>query len=305
MKRIRWITVVKAVLILILAVSLGGVVWQQIDYRSGAQEYAQAEQIAGLVLPDVSVQTAEPSVQAQPEAEVPPQTGQAPEELLTPEKSTEAEAQPQQIWLDPYAAALSQLDLAALQEVNGDVVGWILIPDTDISFPLLQGTDNDYYLHYTWQKSWSSLGSIFIDYRSSGDLSDFHTIIYGHRMNNHTMFAPLHNYKQAGYWQAHPSVYIVDANGVHRYDIFAAYETATTDTYKLQFSDDAARQSYLDGCVRQNILDTGIVPTAGDRVITLSTCTGTGQSTRWVVQAVLRENGAVTDTADQRTEEDF
>lgn len=305
MKRIRWITVVKVVLILILVVSLGGVVWQQIDYRSGAQEYAQAEQIAGLVIPNVPTQTAEPSVEAQPEAEVPVQTGQTPAELPVPEKSPSADAQPQQIWLDPYAAALSELDLPALQEVNSDVVGWILIPDSDISFPLLQGTDNDYYLHYTWQKSWSSLGSIFIDYRSSGDLSDFHTIIYGHRMNNHTMFAPLHNYKQDGYWQEHPSVYIMDANGVHRYDIFAAYETATTETYRLQFSDNAARQSYLDGCARQNILDTGIVPTVDDHVITLSTCTGTGQSTRWVVQAVLRETGAVTDTADQRSEEDF
>lgn len=300
MKRIRWITVVKVVLILILAVGLGGIVWQQIDYRSGAQEYAQAGQIAGLVIPDVPVQTAVPPIEAQPE-----QSGQIPAALSEPERSPEAAAQPQQIWLDPYAAALSQIDLAALQAVNGDVVGWILIPDSDISFPLLQGVDNDYYLHYTWQKSRSSLGSIFLDYRSSGDLSDFHTVIYGHRMNNHTMFAPLHNYKQAGYWQEHPSVYIMDVNGVHRYDVFAAYETATTETYRLQFSDDAARQTWLDGCMRQNILDTGIVPTAGDRVITLSTCTGTGQSTRWVVQAVLRETGAVTDTADRRSEEDF
>lgn len=300
MKRIRCLTVLKIALVLVLAVSITGVLWQQIDYRSGEQEYEQAEQIAGLILPEEPVPLAETAEPIQPQ-----QTEQPVPEPPIPERSRDAAAGSQQIYLDAYAASLAELDLAALQAVNSEVVGWILIPDTDISFPLLQGTDNDYYLHYTWQNNWSSLGSIFVDYRNSGDLSDFHTVIYGHRMNNHTMFAPLHNYKQAGYWQTHPSVYLVDANGVHKYDIFAAYETATTETYQLQFADDAARQSYLDGCASRNTLDTGIVPTTEDRVITLSTCTGTGQSTRWVVQAVARELGTVTDTVDPNSKEAF
>jgi sortase B len=132
------------------------------------------------------------------------------------------------------------------------------------------------------------MGAIFVDYRNSRALDDFNTIIYGHKMNNDSMFGLLHAYKEEGYLAAHPSLYITDESGVHRYDIFAYYETGTLNTYALDFVDDSGKQDYLDECLAQRWVDNGITPGVQDRVLTLSTCTGNGHATRWVVQAVLR-----------------
>ena len=153
----------------------------------------------------------------------------------------------------------------------------------------MQGDDNEYYLNHTWKKWTSVVGAIFMEYANSPDLSNFNTIIYGHRMNNGSMFASLKYYKDLSYWKAHPYVYITDDNGSHRYEIFAAYEVSVEgDTYRLGFSSDASKQSFIDYCLSQSVIDTGITPTIYDRILTLSTCTGNGHATRWVVQAVLK-----------------
>ena len=78
---------------------------------------------------------------------------------------------------------------------TSDVIGWIAIPGTEISYPLVQGTDSDYYLTHTWNQNSSAVGAIFMDCRCSADFSGFNTIVYGHRMNNGSMFAALKHYK--------------------------------------------------------------------------------------------------------------
>ena len=108
-------------------------------------------------------------------------------------------------------------------------------------------------------------------------------------MNNQSMFGLLHQYKNEGFWQTHPVLYLVDENGPRQYQIFAYYETGTMNTYCLEFSDDGAKQAYINECLTQSWLDTGIVPDTDDHILTLSTCTGRGHATRWVVQAVCSE----------------
>ena len=188
------------------------------------------------------------------------------------------------------AAPLSGVDVAALQAVNPDVIGWIEIPDTGLSYPLVQGADNDYYLSHTWQNTRSAVGSIFMDFRSSADLSDFNTILYGHNMNNGTMFGYLHQFQDPAFLAAHPCLYIADDEGNSRtYRIFAVYEVrvSTAESYVLSFADTAEKQAFLDACLALSAMDTGVVPTVEDRIVTLSTCTGRGHTSRWVVQAVL------------------
>ena len=167
------------------------------------------------------------------------------------------------------------------------MLGWILIPGTRVSYPVVQGTDNSYYLDHTWRGGKNSVGAIFMDYRNSGDLSDFNTIIYGHRMNNRSMFGTLSQYKSRSYWQAHPYVYLTDDSGTHRYEIFAAGEVSVdSDVYRLGLRSSSGRQSFLDSCLSLSALNTGVTPHVYDKVLTLSTCTGNGHATRWVVQAV-------------------
>ncbi|MDD3346346.1 class B sortase [Oscillibacter sp.] len=258
----------RIILIVILAAVFVGsaamLLCRELDYQKGEETYAEAQSL--VELPDFTALET-PAVESAPAEEG-------------------AAGEP---YVDPYADALRSMDFTALREVNGDVLGWILIPGTPISYPLVQGTDNFYYLKHTWKKQSSAVGAIFLESRSSGDLSDFNTVVYGHRMNNGSMFASLKNYKKQSYWASHPCVYLTDDTGSHKYDIFAAYEVSTSgETYQIGFSGQESKQAFLDYCVAQSVIQTGITPTVNDRVVTLSTCTGNGHATRWVVQAVLR-----------------
>ena len=191
-------------------------------------------------------------------------------------------------------AALAAVDLEALRAYNPEVAGWIEIPDTGISYPLMQGANNQWYLKHTWTGEPSSVGAIFMDSRNSRDLGDFHTVVYGHRLRSGAMFAPLRFYEDDAYRQEHPSVYIADDAGLHRYDIFAVYAADVKDRVyqELDVEDEETRQAFIRFCLDSALADTGVTPEAGDRILTLSTCTGDGYAQRWVVQAVLRPEEA-------------
>ena len=263
-----------ALLAVICALCLGRTALQLVQYRQGDETYAQAEELAGLPdlsdLPVVDFTGGSGDLSGSASADG---AGETPEEVP--------------VWQDPYAQALKDMDFSALRQQNPDVLGWILIPGTRVSYPVVQGTDNSYYLDHTWRGGKNSVGAIFMDYRNSGDLSDFNTIIYGHRMNNRSMFGTLSQYKSRSYWQAHPYVYLTDDSGTHRYEIFAAGEVSVdSDVYRLGLRSDSSRQSFLDSCLALSALNTGVTPHTYDKVLTLSTCTGNGHATRWVVQAV-------------------
>lgn len=182
------------------------------------------------------------------------------------------------------------MDLDALETVNSDVLGWITIPDSPISYPMVQGADNQYYLTRTWDKQHNSAGAIFLDWHVQADFSDFNTIIYGHRMRNNSMFGSLKSYRDAEYWRTHPDLYITTPEGVSRYRIFAAYEVSVLGTaYQMAFEDEDSRRDFLALCAEQSVIDTGTVPAPEDPVVTLSTCTGGSYANRWVVQATLAE----------------
>ena len=122
---------------------------------------------------------------------------------------------PQKPVLPPEASKLAKLRLEGLQEINSDVTGWIEIPGTPISYPLLLGVDGDYYLNNNWKKEASRDGSIFLDATSNPDLTNFHTLIHGHRiLFSEEMFSTLERYKETAYWQEHPSIYLVIEVGI-------------------------------------------------------------------------------------------
>ena len=269
--------------------SLAMVGWQRHQSQLAEDAYARAEELAvhasrqETAIPEQAVipLPTEP-VELQPSQEAPTA---APEALFTEEPAPQQESPAE---VDPFAEELAQTDLAALRAVNPDVAGWIAIPDTPVSYPLMQGEDNEYYLNHTWDRKASSAGSIFLD-RSAGATPDhFNTIVYGHRMINNSMFGSLKYYEDADYWKAHPYVYILDNAGVHRYEIFSVYEASVKSyTYQIGFADDTAKETFLQKCIGWSVVETGVTPTICDRILTLSTCTGKGYDTRWVVQARL------------------
>lgn len=241
---------------------------QAIDYKRGQGDYADAEQIAGI-----------PQLPEQAETEAPGQTDGA--------GGTGEGAEEKAV--DPYVDMLSKIDLDALRQVNGDVVGWMTIPGTELSYPMLQRADNDYYLDHTWKNERNSVGAIFMECKIAADMSDFNTIVYGHRMRNLSMFGSLRYYDDLEYFKEHPSVYVAVDGGVYKYDIYAAYEVGLqTITYRLDVDTPEEKEECIRFGLESSVIDTGVVPTAEDKILTLSTCTGRGHATRWVVQAVCR-----------------
>lgn len=251
---------IKLFLSLVLAVSLSVVLYRAYDNWKGARAGAEAFQTAGL--------------NKKEGAEI----GPAP----LPEPPAAAEPLPAE------AAHLGDVDLAALQAVNEDVVGWLEIPGTELSYPLVQGPDNQYYLNHNWKKERSGGGAVFLEQTNSRDLTGFHLIAYAHRMNNDTMFGTLKYYHDGAFCQEHPSIYLAAADGVRRYDIFSAHKASVRGlVYRLDLEESGLEEDFIRSCLSNSEIETGVEPEAGAQVLTLSTCTGEGYESRWVVQGVL------------------
>lgn len=185
-------------------------------------------------------------------------------------------------------AFLAAVDLPSLRATNEDVLGWIHIPGSVISYPLMRSHDNEEYLHHTWDGTPNVAGSIFLEQHSSPDFTDFNTIIYGHAMNDGSMFAELHKYQWQDVPEQYPYVYVAIDGAVLRYAIFACYEAnISSDTYRLTFADDAARERALEQYHSQSSITMPLTVNAESHILTLSTCTGNQKAVRLVVQAVL------------------
>ena len=260
----------RKVLMIVLAVvfaASGTLLLRQAGYyRQTQQSREQARQAAGLSQPE---QTQLPEVQV-------------------PQDPPPEPVQPEQRPLEEQADYLWDVDLAGLRQTNPDVLGWISIPGTQLDYPFLQGEDNQYYLNHTWQGKRNAAGSVFLECKVSADFSDFNTIVYAHNMKNGSMFGSLRQYRTQSHYEANPYIYIMDDSGVRRYEIFAAFEAEVVGyTYRLDVDTPEKKQAFLDYSARRSVIETEIVPTVEDSVITLSTCTGNGYDHRWVVQGVL------------------
>lgn len=258
------LTVILAVVFLF---SMTKVLRQQREYSAASDSYSEAVSLASSGKPAAAVptETAEP----------------AEEEIRWVPAPLDEE--------DPHIKTLEEMDMEALREVNPDVIGWILIPDTKINYPILQGEDNDFYLDHNWKGTKSSVGSIYLEHHNNPNLTDFNAIIYGHNMKNGSMFAGLHHFRYQKHYEGHPYVYVRTGLGTYRYDIFAAYRADIEgNTYALYFPDDAFKEAFLNNALVDSVIETGVEPSVTDRILTLSTCSGAGYSTRWVVQARLQ-----------------
>ena len=246
------------------------------QFRQYGSAQARYDQAAQLAFPETVPETL-PQIQ-----DTQPSAAEEIQETLPETAPTEPE-----IPMDAPARFLQQVDIFSLRQVNPEVLGWIYLPDTAISYPLMETQERDKYLNLAWDGSPSGNGSIFLEKNNRRDFTDFNTIIYGHHMINGTMFQPLIHYREEGFTKAHPYVYIATDSEIFRYRVISAYEAPVeSDTYRLYFADDAACLAAID-LYLQGRQDLGLTPQ--DRILTLSTCTGTGiYTTRWVVQAVLK-----------------
>jgi len=270
-----------AVFLIIFLVSGGMVIKKVMEYKAGEKTYDDVAELAGLQTLENTQET--DTETADDEEKISSETDSEKEEAS--EKKEEKKTNPlPKVSVDN----LANLNLDALQKINKDVMGWIIIPGADISYPLLDGDDNSYYLNRTWDKQWNTMGSIFLEAECSNKLSEFNTIIYGHNMRNTTMFSNLKKYVKKSFWSGAPYVYIATEDGVRRYDIFAAYEVSVEGhAFWINIEDEQLKQKFIDKSLEMSEIKTDIVPVSSDHILTLSTCTGNGHEKRMIVQAVL------------------
>ncbi len=181
-----------------------------------------------------------------------------------------------------------QVDLNALQKVNPDVKGWIYIPDTAVSYPLLWSKSDNTYLRTTYTGEHSVFGSIFFSHLSSPDLTDQHTLIYGHNTKNGSMFGGLKDYKDASYFKSHPYIYLIMKGKTYQYRVVSCFTANTSDdVYILSFAKNTDFQKWLANLVVKSDVDPGVVSITGmEQVLTLSTCTSRTKTERFVVNAI-------------------
>ncbi|MHA9741196.1 class B sortase [Robinsoniella peoriensis] len=181
------------------------------------------------------------------------------------------------------------VDFKTLKKKNSQILAWIYIEALDISYPVVQGEDNDYYLHRTIEGNYNFAGSIFMDWENTPDFKDCNTVIYGHNMADGSMFGKLKNITLEGAYNISPYLWILTEDNNYRYEIFSAQVvTVASDCYTLFNRPDENYLSFLERMSLNSGIQMGSRNFHTDnRVITLSTCTGDGTNQdRYVVQAV-------------------
>ncbi len=209
----------------------------------------------------------------------------------------ETSAQQEETVAVPLRAPERLIDWDLLHETNEDIYAWIVIPDSSIDYPVLQHpSDDTYYLNYNLDGSRGYPGCIYTERANSKDFSDFQTVLYGHNMRNGTMFAGLHNWEDASYFDSHEFLYIYTPEESFVYRIFAAYRYSDAHLiYAFDYSTEEGRDAFLkaaydaahSGDSTDHYRD-GVEPDDTDHIITLSTCVGGQSDRRYLVQAVRR-----------------
>lgn len=129
-------------------------------------------------------------------------------------------------------------DWSKLKAENEDIVAWIYVPDCDISFPVMQTKDNQFYLNHTVSKEYNDRGSIFLDANANGQFQDDNSIIYGHSVEGGGMFTLLKNYCDEDFFKSHPVFYLLTPDVNYKCHVFTFAKTTEDSVfYTTSFGD--------------------------------------------------------------------
>lgn len=186
------------------------------------------------------------------------------------------------------------INFTELQKINTDLYAWIRIPNTMIDYPVAQypGDDNEYYLSHNMYKESAFAGCIYTEKANNKDFSDPNTVLYGHNMLNGSMFRALHSFRDKAFFDENPYIYIYLPERTLTYEIFVAYEYDNRHLLNsFDFKNKEVFKEYLDYAqnpthsMMSNTRQLNV--TTDDKIITLSTCLGDYDTSRYLVQGVL------------------
>ena len=178
-----------------------------------------------------------------------------------------------------------------LGKINPRTVAWITVPGADISYPVVQGDDDEFYLKHNFQDEEDLFGCIFLGKANRKDFSDSHSFLYGHNMQGNMMFANLNRYEDPAYLEQCPEFEIITPEKKYTYRIFSveqAQEGSTAFEYGYDLSGNAYREQLML-LKNHSLYDTGIMPRSDRQIVTLVTCNSRlDQTVRMAVHGNLR-----------------
>ncbi len=170
---------------------------------------------------------------------------------------------------------ISKYKFNELLEINPDIVGFIEVDNTEVSYPIVKSNDNSYYLNHTYTKEKSEIGSIFLDYRNNLDNLSFNNIIYGHGRIDNTMFGSLNNLLNKKILNSKDSHYIKISTEkkIMIFKIFSVYTIPKESYYiKTYFSSNKYFKEFLETIMKRSIYNFKVNLNTNDKILTLSTC---------------------------------
>lgn len=159
----------------------------------------------------------------------------------------------------------------ALAKKYKHIIGRIIVDGTEIDFPIVQGTDNTFYLNHGYKDEYNLLGAVFMDARNANDFTDFNSIIYGHNVRSGHIFHDLDKLKDEDFVKAHPYIIVDTLEERHVYEVVAVYTAGAYEDYRSPSYSDEAYEALLERIKEKNLLQKQM-PEGEFKMLTLSTC---------------------------------
>jgi len=274
-------TSLKYILIVVIFSCIIGYGINEYDiYKSSQEIDSITDDIADLLEEFENYDTPDETVE--PEPTPPPSEPNEPTTPVTPPSNKPT-------YVSPYYKNYARV-ISVLKQSNPDTVGWLTVNNTTVNYPVVQSTNNSYYLNHDFNKNANSLGWIFMDYRNSAYELDQNTVIYGHNLaRDKIMFGNLSATLNPNWYTKANNQFITfnTASGDMQWRIFSIYIIAATNDYLYNaFETQEEFLNFANAMKARSINDFAVEIKENDKILTLSTCQNNGKS-RLVVHAVL------------------
>ena len=173
------------------------------------------------------------------------------------------------------------LQVQSLKTENPDIVGWLEIKGTNVSYPVLQGTDNEFYMTHNYKKEKSKNGSIFLSKDYDWNIPSTNLLIYGHNMQNGTMFEELLKYADYNFYVQHPIINFTTVDEDAEYEIISVFKSrvyykSEQNVFRYYYFINAETEDeyneFVSNAKNASLYNIDANATYGDQLITLSTC---------------------------------
>ena len=231
-----------------------------IEYKAGEEIYDEISRIARNPTPAKTIEIINPVVT---------ETALTPD----PEKQTPSEKEKS-----------GPIDFERLAEISPDIRGWLRLEGTKVDYPVMQSKDNDYYLSRAVNGTWNKVGTPFMDFRNSGDLSDRITVIYGHYMGDGSMFTEIHNYKSQKFYDENPYIDLYTPYGSFRIlPVAGVYQNVEYWDFTFDFESDEAFLHQINTWKALSTFKSNTEYDADDHFVVLTLCTYDVENSRFLL----------------------